>query len=87
MTLADLHGKAALFMQGKRGYETGEIVRPGEKEREVYLPSDGWIHLWSGKEYEAGTAAVDAPMGFPPVFYRRGCAHEALFRSLAEKFN
>ena len=31
MTLADLHGKAALFMQGKRGYETGEIVRPGEK--------------------------------------------------------
>ena len=63
------------------------VARPGEKEREVYLPSDGWIHLWSGKEYEAGTAAVDAPMGFPPVFYRRGCAHEALFRSLAEKFN
>ena len=63
------------------------VVKPGEEEREVYLPSDGWIHLWSGKEYDAGTATVAAPMGFPPVFYRRGCAHEALFRSLAEKFN
>ena len=63
------------------------VVKPGEEEREVYLPSDGWVHLWSGKDYDAGTATVAAPMGFPPVFYRRGCAHEALFRSLAEKFN
>ena len=31
MTLADFHGKAALFMQKRRGCETGEIVRPGEK--------------------------------------------------------
>ena len=63
------------------------VVKPGEEEREVYLPSDGWVHLWSGKDYDAGTATVAAPMGFAPVFYRRGCAHEALFRSLAEKFN
>ena len=31
MTLADLHGKAALFMQKRRGYETGEVIPSGEK--------------------------------------------------------
>ena len=29
MTLADFHGKAALTFLGRRGYETGEVVRPG----------------------------------------------------------
>ena len=29
MTLADFHGEAALTFLGRRGYETGEIVRPG----------------------------------------------------------
>ena len=62
------------------------VVRPGEEERELYLPTGGWVHLWSGIEYGAGTAKVAAPMGRPPVFYRRGCAHEALFRSIAKDF-
>ncbi len=62
------------------------VVKPGVEEREVYLPSDGWVHLWSGKEYDAGTAAVAAPMGFPPVFYRRGCAHEPLFCQISKDF-
>ena len=62
------------------------VVRPGEEEREAYLPSDGWVHLWSGVEYGAGEVRVAAPMGFPPVFYRRSCAHEELFRTLAKEF-
>ena len=40
--------------------------------REVYLPDDVWISLWSGEEYEGQqTIAVNAPMGYPPVFYKK----------------
>ena len=63
------------------------VVKPGESERALYLPADEWIHLWSGEGYGAGECSVAAPMGFPPVFYRRGCAHEALFRRLAKEFS
>ncbi len=62
------------------------IVRPGEGERELYLPCGEWVHLWSGEEFDAGTAKVAAPMGRPPVFFRRGCAHEELFRQIAKDF-
>ena len=62
------------------------VVGPGAEERTLYLPSGGWVHLWSGREYAAGETRVAAPMGFPPVFYRRGCAHEALFRTLAKEY-
>ena len=62
------------------------VVRPGEKEREAYLPAAGWIHLWSGVPFPAGTVRVEAPMGCPPVFYRSGCAHEDLFRKISRDF-
>ena len=62
------------------------VVKPGEAERRLYLPEGDWIHLWSGTEYGAGDCTVPAPMGFAPVFFRRGCAHEALFRQLAGIF-
>lgn len=40
----------------------------------VYLPAKSvWIHLWTGQRVEAGEkgryVAVDAPIGYPPVFY------------------
>ena len=88
----DAPGDARAWTRENYSYLLGEellvapIVKPGANERELYLPSDGWIHLWSGEEYAAGTAKVDAPMGFPPVFYRRGCSHEALFRAAAKEF-
>lgn len=56
------------------------LVAPVWKEKEtvheVYLPSDTWVHLWSGQEYGCGTCSVEAPVGEPPVFYRKdsGCA-------------
>ena len=62
------------------------VVKPGESERTLYLPAGEWIHLWSGEKYGSGESTVAAPTGFPPVFFRSGCAHEALFRSLAEEF-
>ena len=63
------------------------VVKPGEQERALYLPAGEWVHLWSGKEYSGGEASVAAPMGFPPVFFRSGCAHEELFRRLGREFS
>ena len=62
------------------------VVRPGAEEREVYLPSEGWVHLWTGRACPAGGTNVPSEIGFPPVFFRRGCAHEALFRDLSLRF-
>ena len=40
----------------------------------LYIPAKSvWVHLWTGQVVEAGLegryVAVDAPMGYPPVFY------------------
>lgn len=44
--------------------------------REVYLPAGRWVHLWTGTSYgstSSGTQIeITAPLGEPPVFYRRG---------------
>jgi alpha-glucosidase len=47
------------------------VLRPKADSREVYLPNDEWVHLWSGKEYKGGTVTVSAPIGEPPVFIRK----------------
>ena len=62
------------------------VVEPGAAARTLYLPAGSWVHLWSGERFAGGDATVPAPMGFPPVFFREGCAHEALFRRLAKDF-
>lgn len=42
----------------------------------VYIPAHSkWIHLWTGQEVnavEGRYVAVDAPIGYPPVFYLPG---------------
>ena len=50
----------------------------------VYLPQDSWVHLWSGAEFDGGEHLVDAPIGYPPVFYRKGSEYKRLFRGLAD---
>ena len=47
------------------------IVREGAAGREVFLPQDRWIHIFTGAEYGGGTHFIDAPIGRPPVFIRR----------------
>lgn len=52
------------------------LVAPVLKEkatsRKVYLPEDSWVHLFTEKEYGGGTFDIDAPIGQPPVFIRKG---------------
>ncbi len=49
---------------------------------EVYLPEDSWVHLWSGQPYAGGVYQVEAPMGQPPVFYRKDSKYASLFGAL-----
>ena len=57
-----------------------------QKDRTLYLPRDRWVHLWSGTEYGGGTVCVDAPLGCPPVFYRRDSAWAEHFAALRAQF-
>lgn len=55
-----------------------------QTSREVFLPEDQWIHLWTGREFDGGTVTVEAPLGYPPVFYRKDCEDAELFRRIGQ---
>lgn len=52
-------------------------------DKEVYLPPGTWVHLWTGKVLGSETTGqlvtVQAPIGQPAVFYRRGSTVGAKF--------
>ena len=52
---------------------------PGETVKELYLPEDQWLHVWSGKEYSGGDVKIEAPQGYPAVFYRKESPWKELF--------
>ena len=61
------------------------VIRKGAKRQKVFLPEGEWAHLWSGRVYKGGRrTVVDAPLGYPPVFYRADSDYAALFRGIAE---
>lgn len=51
----------------------------------VYLPDDEWVHLWSGQTFGAGQHRINAPLGQPPVFFRRQSKYAQLFEQFNEK--
>ena len=59
------------------------VIKPRIHKWKVYLPEDTWVHLWSGKEFEGGWIEVDAPIGQPPVFYRKESNFKDLFSELS----
>jgi alpha-glucosidase (family GH31 glycosyl hydrolase) len=56
------------------------IVTKSARSREVYVPDDGWIHLWTGDVYGSGWHSVDAPIGEPPVFYQQAPEYDVLLQ-------
>ena len=58
------------------------VLAPGKVDWEVYLPPDQWVHLWTGEEYKGGQVSVKAPMGRPPVFFRKSSQFVQLFEEL-----
>lgn len=64
------------------------IVMQNQTMQSVYLPDDEWVHLWTGKFYKGNqTIDVDAPIGFPPVFYRKQSKFKSLFEEITKKYN
>src|SRR3712207_7431752 len=63
------------------------IYEKGAESRKVYLPEDRWVELWTGKEYSGGEYEIAAPMGYPPVFYRKESSYRILFEGLRAKFS
>lgn len=62
------------------------VYLAGEEQWEVYLPEDRWVHLWSGREYQKGVFQVEAPLGEPPVFYRKDSGYASLFQEIRKKY-
>ncbi|MGB7372522.1 MAG: alpha-glucosidase [Pontixanthobacter sp.] len=62
------------------------VIEPQTEEWPVYLPEgDDWLHLWSARSYAGGTwLTIDAPLGAPPVFYRKGSPFAALFDTFCD---
>jgi len=61
------------------------VIQEGVVKWSVYLPKDEWVHLWSGNEYSVGWCEVGAPIGYPPVFYRKASPFRELFESLSRE--
>ena len=62
------------------------VLAEGAVSRIVTLPDGEWIHLFSGQSYQAGIHEAAAPMGFPPVFYRKGSGYTSLFAGITAAF-
>ena len=62
------------------------VYLEGAQSRSVYLPEDTWIHLFTGELYGGGTYEIEAPIGYPPVFYRKDAGHADLFKSITDKY-
>jgi len=62
------------------------VWQAGQSERTVYLPRNTeWVHIWTGSRYDGGQeVTVDAPLGQPTVFYRKGSQNADLFASLQQ---
>lgn len=57
------------------------VYEEGAKSRTIYLPSDGWVNIFDGKEYAGGHMIMEAPIGKPPVFVRKDSKdYEALMQ-------
>ncbi len=62
------------------------VIEEGVDTRSVVFPGNApWICCWTGEEHAPGTREIAAPIGRPPVFYRQGSDHAALFAAMAGK--
>lgn len=66
------------FMVG-RDLIVAPALDPDIERVEVLLPDDGWVHIWSGRTYGAGTHEVAAPVGEPAALARAGSPMDAQF--------
>ncbi|MBD3253734.1 MAG: alpha-glucosidase [Candidatus Lokiarchaeota archaeon] len=58
------------------------VFEPKRSQWNIYLPDDEWIHIWTEKSYKRGWCRLNAPIGQPPIFYRKGSEFAPLFETL-----
>ena len=51
------------------------VLKEGAAGREVYLPDDEWVHIFTKKEYKGGTYYIEAPIGCMPAFVRKNTSN------------
>ena len=78
----ELHKLKYQYLYG-RDLMVAPVVRRNCPVWRLYLPDDRWIHLWSGESYGKGWHTVKAPVGEPPVFYRKESQFAKLFEDTA----
>jgi alpha-glucosidase len=81
---ADCHGVETAYLYGP-DLLVAPVIAAGVERWPVYLPAGAdWVHLWTHERHRGGAMVeAAAPFGRPPVFWRAGSAHEALFAGLA----
>lgn len=83
-----LHYEEKRFFATKDCYLFGRdllvapVITEGACTRTVDLPSDEWVHLFTGEQYRGGKITVAAPFRCVPVFYRKQSPFAALFASM-----
>jgi len=59
------------------------VLEEGAVSRKVRLPeNDTWVHLFTGEVFRGGLYDIAAPLGIPPVFYRKASKYSSLFSAL-----
>jgi sulfoquinovosidase len=62
------------------------VIEAGVTGRNVLIPSDGWVNLWTGAPLPPGAGWFDAPHGKPPVAYRLDSPFASLFADIRKEF-
>lgn len=64
------------------------VTEEGQDSVNVYLPQGVWVHIWTLEEFQGGTwHVVNAPMGFPAVFFQKGSNVGAQFLQNLQDMN
>ncbi len=60
------------------------VLEPNAERKEVYLPDDEWVHLWTEKRFPGGDFSISAPIGRPAVFIRKDAENFDDLMSIAD---
>jgi len=77
----EVRGIEYQYMYG-RDILVAPVLKRGKILQKAYLPQDRWIHFWSSRSFRGGTVILEAPLGYPVVFYREESKYAALFDSI-----
>ncbi len=76
-----LRGYGGQYLYG-RDLLVAPVLARGRELSKAALPADRWVHLWTSREFRGGEVTIEAPLGYPPVFYRVDSAWAGLFEGL-----